>query len=402
MRFQYVARTKSGELQTGYIESINKETAFNTLSSHDLFVLSIEKPRQPAWYFPFLDYFKRVKSLDLVIFTRQFSTMLQAGIPLSDALKNLYRQTRNIFLKEAVFEIAADIDSGLSLSQALSKHGAIFDEFYVNLVQSAEITGRVEEVLGFLADYLEKEHAVRTKVRSALIYPAFVLGIFFVVGGILVGVVFPQIAPIFEESNVPLPFVTRALLGVGNFLAEWWLAVVVVLLILLALLIDYGRSREGRIVYDEIAVKLPVLGGLFKKTYIARFAESASVLIKGGIPITQAIEISSHTVGNYIYRELLHDAAEAIRRGELISSVLEKNDEYFPPIVGQMIAVGESTGKIDEMFVRLARFYEREVDDMVGNLVELIQPALMVVVGILTGLLFASILLPIYNLVQAF
>jgi type IV pilus assembly protein PilC len=147
---------------------------------------------------------------------------------------------------------------------------------------------------------------------------------------------------------------------------------------------------------------MPVLGELFKKVYIARFAESANVLIRGGIPITQAIEISSHTVGSYVYREVLHEAAEGIRRGELLSVLLERQEDFFPPMVSQMIAVGESTGKLDEMLGRMATFYEREVDDMVSNLVELIQPALMVVVGVLTGLLFASILLPIYNLVQAF
>lgn len=402
MKYQYVARTKTGELQTGFVDGINKEAAFNTLSTHDLFVLSLETPRAATWYSPFVDFFKRVKSLDLVVFTRQFSTMMQAGIPLGDALKNLYRQTKNPILKEAIFEITADIESGLSLSQALGKHSPIFSEFYINLVQSAEVTGRVEEVLGFLADYLEKEHIVATKVRSALIYPAFVVGMFFVVGGILVGVVFPQIGPIFEESGVPLPLVTRVLLGTGNFIAAWWLAIIVVVLILAALLIDYGRSKEGKIVFDELSVKIPVLGDLFKKSYVARFAESAGVLIRGGIPITQAIEISSHTVGNSVYRELLHDAAEGVRRGELLSLQLEKSEEYFPPIVSQMIGVGESTGKIDEMFARMAKFYEREVDDMVSRLVELIQPSLMVVVGVLTGLLFASILLPIYNLVQAF
>ncbi len=402
MKYQYVARTKTGELQTGYVEGMSKEVVFNTLSGHNLFVLSLEAPSRPSVFSPILDFFKRVKSIDLVVFTRQFSTMLQAGIPLGDSLKNLYRQTSNSVLKEAIFEISADIDSGLSLSQALSKHGSIFSEFYINLVQSAEVTGRVEEVLGVLADYLEKEHIVRSKVRSAMIYPIFVIVMFFIVGGILVGVVFPQIGSIFEESGVALPFLTRALLITGNFLVDWWLALVVVVSIFIILLLDYGQSKEGREVYDQLSVQLPFVGKLFRKVYVARFAESASVLIRGGIPITQAIEISSHNVGNTIYRELLHEAAEGIRRGELLSRLFEKNETYFPPIVGQMIGVGESTGKLDEMLSRLAKFYEREVDDLVGNLVELIQPALMVVVGIMTGLLFASILLPIYNLVQAF
>lgn len=402
MKYRYVARTKTGELQTGFVEAPTREVGFTTLSGHDLFVLSIEEPREATWLSSLIGYFKRVRQIDVAIFTRQFATLLEAGIPLSDALKSLYRETRNPVLREIIFEVSADIDAGLSLSQAMARHETVFSEFYINLLRSAEVTGRVESVMGFLADYLEKEHILRTKVRSALIYPIFVTALFFIVGGILVGVVFPQISPIFEEAQVDLPLATQVLLSLGNFVREWWLAIVIIALIFLGLIIDYARSREGRLVFDELAIKLPVLGGLFRKMYVARFAESASVLIRGGIPITQAIEIASHTVGSAVYREALHEASEGIRRGELLSSLIEKGGELFPPMVSQMVAVGESTGKLDEMLDRMAGFFTREVDDSVSNLVELIQPSLMVVIGVLTGLLFASILLPIYNLVQAF
>lgn len=402
MKYQYSARTKSGELQVGYVESASREAAFQMLSGHDLFVLSIEAERPPTILTRIADYVRRVRLLDLAIFTRQFATMLEAEIPLGDTLKSLYRQTKNAILRETIFEVSSDVDAGLSLSQALGKHGAIFNDFYVNLVRSAEVTGRVEEVMGFLADYLEKEHVLRSKVKNALVYPAFVVGLFFVVAGILVGVVFPQIGPIFEESGVALPLPTRLLIGTGEFIADWWIAILIVVAILLFTLIDYARSREGRIVIDQVSVKLPVVGQLVVKTYVARFAEAVNVLIRGGIPITQAIEVSADTIGSDVYRDALKEAAAGIRRGELLSAALEKNETYFPPIVSQMIAVGESTGKIDDMLKRLAAFYTREVDDLVANLVELIQPALMVVVGILTGLLFASLLLPLYSLVRAF
>ncbi|MDO8585012.1 MAG: type II secretion system F family protein [bacterium] len=402
MKYQYSARTKSGEMQMGYVESGSREAAFQMLSGHDLYVLSIEAEREPTFLTHVADYFRRVKLLDVAIFTRQFSTMLEAEIPLGDTLKSLYRQTTNAILRETIFEISSDIDAGLSLSQALGKHGNVFDNFYVNLVRSAEVTGRVEEVMGFLADYLEKEHILQSKVKNALIYPAFVVGLFVVVAGILIGVVFPQIGPIFEESGVQLPLPTRVLIGAGNFLANWWFAVVIVSAIFLFMAIDYARSREGKIVIDQISVKLPVFGQLFVKTYVARFAEAVNVLIRGGIPIAQAIEISADTIGSDVYREALKEAAAGIRRGELMSATLEKNETYFPAIVSQMIAVGESTGKLDDMLKRLATFYTREVDDLVTNLVELIQPALMVVVGVLTGLLFASLLLPLYSLVRAF
>ena len=402
MKYRYSARTKTGELQVGFVESVSSDAAVNVLSSHELFVLSIEAIERPAWYNAVINFFNRVKRVDLMVFTRQFATMLQASIPLGDALKSLYRQTNNLILKEAIFEVAADVSAGLSLSQALERHTNIFSEFYINLVRSAEITGQVEASMIFLADYLEKETALLAKVRNALIYPVFVIILFLVIAGILMGVIFPQLEPVFRESNVPLPVITEIFLGVGQFLANWWLAILLVAIVLVILVVDYFRSDEGGVVLDQILINLPLLGGLFKKVYVARFAEAASVLIKGGIPIAQAIEISGHNIGSVIYRDALHEAADGLRRGELLSQYLEKNERYFPPLVSQMVAVGENTGRLDEMLDRVSTFFTREVDIMVGGLVELIQPALILVIGALVGLLFASILLPIYNLVQVF
>ena len=384
----------------GYIESPDKDVAFNTLGSHELYVLSVEKVLSPRWYQVFFLYLRRVRRKDLSIFTRQFATMLGAKISIHDALNALYYQTPNPILREAIFEVLADIDSGIPLSQALERRSEIFFEFYVNLLQSAEVTGQVEESMGFLADYLEKEMLLVSKVKNALIYPAFVLGLAVIVGAILIGLVFPQIAPIFKEADFELPLVTRVFLSVGNFINEWWQALVIFFIVFIGIFIQYGRSKEGKAVVNQIALGFPVVGDLFRTLYVARFSEIASVLIKGGIPIAQAIEISGHTLGSPLYREALHDVAEAVRRGEQLSGVFERQGKLFPPIVSQMVVVGEQTGKLDEMFVRIATFYSREVENIVGNLVELIQPMLMVVIGVVVGFLFASILLPIYNLIQ--
>ena len=402
MKFRYSARTKTGELQVGFIDGLTKDAALSSLHSHDLYVLSIEGSGDLPWYAPVTRFFNRVRPADLMIFTRQFATMLEAAIPLGDTLKALYRQTRNETLRNAVFEIGGDIDSGLALSQALERQNQIFSEFYVNLVKSAEVTGRVQETVQFLADYLEKENALISKVRNAMIYPVFVIVLFLVAAGVLMGVVFPQIEPIFRDANVALPLITRIFLATGHFIANWWLALLVIVFAFGAFVAEYLRSDEGRVVYDETVLSVPVIGTLLRQAYVARFGEAMSVLIKGGIPIAQAIETSGHTVGSMSYRDALHGVAEDIRRGELLSRALEGQERYFPPLVSQMVAVGESTGRLDEMLGRVAQFYTREVDGMVGNLVELIQPALMVVIGALVGLLFASILLPIYNLVQVF
>ncbi len=401
MKYSYQARDKGGELQVGTVDAASREAALNVLSGHDLYILSLETFKESKWADRILQFFRRVKRKDLMVFSRQFATLLSAKISLSSGLKTLYNQTPNLALKETINELSSDIDAGLSLSQALERHPQVFSEFYINMVRSAEVTGRIESVMDFLADYLEKEVALVSRVRNALIYPVIVIILFVVVAGLMITLVLPQLAPIFKESGVSLPFFTMALINIGIFMAQWWWAVVVILLVFVFLLFDYFRTPEGRIVYDELSVKLPVLGGLSKKVIVARFAEATSVLIKGGIPITQAIEIASHTIDNVVYKDILHDAAEYIRAGELMSEALEKS-RAFPALVCQLLAVGEATGRLEELLSRISNYYTREVDDLVANLVELIQPALIVVIGIFVGVLFASILLPIYNMAQMF
>jgi len=402
MKFKYTARTQTGELQTGFVEGVNREAAYNVLIGNNLYLLSLESSEVPHWYDPVVNFLKKVKKKDVMIFTRQFAVLLGAKISLGDSLKNVYKQTANLALREAIGEVSSDVDSGLSLSQALERHGQIFSNFYISMIRSAEITGRVDEVVNYLADYLEKEYVFGTKIKGALTYPIIVFALIFVVAGIMVGFVFPQLTPIFKESNVDLPFLTKMFIFLGDFIMQWWLVLLIFLIMIGISLINYFKSAEGKIVFDEVAVRLPVFGNLFKQTYIARFAESASVLIKGGIPVAQALEISSHTVGSVVYRDSIKDLADAVREGVLLSNALEQNSNYFPSLVSQMVAVGESTGQLDALLGRVADFYTREAGETIDNLVELIQPALMIVMGIVVGILFAAVLLPMYGLVQAF
>ncbi|MBI1960969.1 MAG: type II secretion system F family protein [Candidatus Liptonbacteria bacterium] len=402
MKFRYNARTKEGELQTGLIDAPSRESALTILSGHDLYVLSMESLERVGGMQKFLSFFERVGRKDIMIFTRQFATLIESKIPLGDSLRTLHRQTTNPILKDVVFEISTDVDSGLALSQALDRHANIFSEFTISMVRSAEVTGRMEEVLGFLAGYLEKEALLLSKVRSALIYPAIVIALFFVVAGIMLTVVLPQITPIFKESNVPLPLLTRALIGTGDFLTQWWIALLIILSVVVLLAVEYVRAPEGKAVVDDVSLQLPVLGDLFRKLNTARFAESANVLLQGGIPVAQAIQISANTVGNSAYRVALGEIAEAVRAGAPLSQTLAQYDRYFPILVSQMVAIGEGTGRLDEMLSRVSAFYSRDVDSMVGNLVELIQPLLMIIVGVSVGVLFAAILLPLYDLARAF
>lgn len=386
----------------GSVEALNRNEATSILSSHELFILSLEEIGRREILGQLLDYFNRVKSKDLMIFTRQFAALMSARVSLGDALKTLENQTINETLRKIVGDVAADVDAGLSLSQSLQKYNRVFSDFYVNMVRSAEVTGRLDESINFLADYIEKQVNLTARIKSALIYPVILLGLFFIVAGVMVVVVFPQIGPIFKEAGVEVPVFTRVLLKGGEFLSSWWWAIFILFGIFGFWGINYFRSNEGKVFRDEIVLRTPVINKLLRQLYVARLAESLGVLIKGGIPIAQAIEITGATVGSAAYTEALAKTANEVRQGELFSRSLAMRGELFPPLVGQMVAIGESTGRLDEMLGRVSSFYTREVETSVNQLVELIQPLLLVVVGLLVGGLFASILIPIYNLAQTF
>lgn len=401
MKFSYKARTKEGELQIGNVEATSRDAAAAVLTSHDLFVLSVEPVSEDSMLARLSNFFERVKTVDLMIFTRQFATLLASQVPLGDSLRSLYAQTTKPTMKEIITEISSDIDSGFPLSQALARHPSVFSEFYVNMIKSAEVTGRLGEILDFLADYLEKQSILIGKMRNALVYPAFVIGLFVVVVFVMMTMVLPQMMPIFTEAKVQLPFITQVVIAMSNFLQGYWWALLVVLAVTAVLFIDYVQTNEGKMIIDEISLRLPIFGSLFQYMYVARFAESTRVLIQGGLTIPQAVEISSHTIGNYVYRDVLHEAAQNIRKGQLLSQAL-KNAPYFPALVGQLIAVGESTGRLEVLLSKVSDYYGRQVDDKVSNMVELIQPALLVVIGVMVAGLFAAILLPLYSLTNAF
>lgn len=401
MKFGYKARTKEGELQVGNVEATSREAAISILSSHGLFILGVNPIDKEGWSDRFLEFFRRVRTTEIMIFTRQFATLLASQVPIGDSLRNLYHQTTKPVLKEVVGEVVNDVESGFSLSQAIGRHPGVFSEFYVNMVKSAEVTGRLSETLDFLADYLEKQSILSGKIRNAMTYPIFILVLFIAAVLVMVTMVLPQITPIFEESNVELPIMTKILISGGNFIMGWWWAILIMLAIVIMLIIDYFHTEEGKIVFNEIGLRIPILGGVLKQLYVSRFADSVRVLISGGLTIPQAIEVTSHTIGNYIYRDILREAAQKIRQGQLLSQAL-KNNEYFPPLVGQLVAIGESTGRLESLLEKVGSFYRRQVEDKVNNMVELIQPLLMVIVGLMVGGLFASILLPLYNLTSSF
>ncbi len=398
MKFKYQAKTKDGEMQVGFVEAGNRDAAAAILTSHDLFLLSLAAEAPPGVMDQVSRFFSRVKQKDLVIFARQLSTLLEARLPLSDALKILHDQTVNPTLKEAIYQISEDIDAGLSFSQALGRQEAVFPEYYTEMVRAAEVTGNLNEVASFLADYTEKEGILAGKIASALIYPGIVLALFAVVAFILLTFVYPSLGTVFAQNGVALPWYTQVLLSIGIFLESWWIAVLIVLIVLAGLLINYLQTDEGKAVLDEAKVRAPIVKNVFTPVVLARFGNAAALLVHGGIPIAQSLEILSHMLGNSLYRDTVHNIADDVRQGSLLSESIAKYPGYFPPLVSQMIAVGETTGKVEDMFARVAGVYTREADEVTNNLVDLIQPVMMIGMGLMVGILFASVLIPIYNL----
>ena len=398
MKFKYQAKTKDGEVQVGFVEAGNRDTAVSILTSHDLFVLSVASEAPPSFLDRISVFFARARRKDLIVFARQLATLLEARLPLNDALKILNEQTSNKTLKEAVYQVSEDINAGLSFSQALERQGGTFPDYYIEMIRAAEVTGNMSEIAAFLADYTEKEGVLAGKVSSALIYPGIVLGLFVVVAFILLTFVYPSLGGVFAQNNVTLPWYTQILLDTGTFLSKWWPVVIVAVVALGLLLVNYFQTDEGSALLDEAKLRVPIVKKVFTPLVMARFGNSAALLVHGGIPIAQALEIISHMVGNSLYRDVVHDVAQDVRQGVLLSQSIEKYPGYFPPLVSQMIAVGETTGKIEDMFTRLSGIYTRETDQVAGNLVDLIQPVMMIGMGLMVGLLFASVLIPIYNL----
>ncbi len=401
MKFSYEARTPNGDVQTGTVEAASFEGALEILQRYDLIVVDIKEEKEGVSLSTEIKFLTRIKKQDIVLFSRQLAVLFDAQVPLLESLRTLANQSINPKLRGVINEVADDIDAGTSFSDALEKHSKHFSNFYVNVVRAGEASGRLHEVLNYLADHEEKNYDLTRKVKGALIYPAFIVFSIIAVGFVMMMFVVPKITSIFEETNSELPFLTKIVISTSGFLQSFWWLILIALVGLGFLLWRYVKTTEGRRSWDKFLLNIPVLKDLFRKMYLARFTENLSTLIKGGIPIIQALSITAEVVGNKVYQETISEATEEVRKGGDISNVLKTN-KYIPSLVVQMISVGEGTGKLDVILSKIASFYQKDVDNMVNNLTSIIQPILIVVLGVAAGLLVAAVLLPIYNLSSSF
>ncbi|MEK7629107.1 MAG: type II secretion system F family protein [Patescibacteria group bacterium] len=398
MKFNYQARTPQGLIQTGSVEAQNRDVAIETLHRYSLVILEIieEKKGFALSLGGEISFLSRVKNQDIVIFSRQLAVLFDAQVPLVQALNTLSEQSSPV-LKKIIKEVATDVDSGNSFSQSLEKFPKVFSFFYVSVVKAGEVSGRLQEVLNYLADHEERSYDLNKKVKGALIYPIFIVSSLVVVGAVMMIFVIPQLTAVLVESGQELPFITKLIIGLSNFMINyWWLA-----LLMVGGLIGGSwytlQTKSGQDYWDKIKLHLPIFGGIFRKIYLSRLSENLGTLIKGGIPIIQALTITADVVGNFVFKTIILKAREEVRRGSTINSVFS-TEKDIPPLVSQMVMIGEQTGKLDVLLAKVAIFFQKDVDNIMENLTSLIQPILILVLGAAAGILVAAILLPIYNL----
>ena len=397
--FKYKAFAQDKTLQSGLVEANNRDYVEEILKEKGLAIVTISEMAAAKKFN--LSFLNRVKGKDIVIFSRQFSVLVSANVAMVQSLKILVDQTSNLTLKMIVSEIADEVDAGSPLSEALSKRPKVFSNFYVSVIKSGETSGKLDEVLGYLADEMEKDYDMMSKIKGAMIYPAFVLCALAAVGAVMMIFVVPKLTSILTESGTELPLTTKMLIGTSEFMTNyWWLLIIISVGLFLAVRFYISRPR-GRRQFDLIKLKLPIFGHLFQLIYLVRFTRSMNTLIVGGVTISNSLKVAAEVVSNEIYRELIEKTIKEVEDGNSISSVF-MDSKTIPKMVSQMLSIGEKTGKMDIILARISDFDGREIATMVANLMTLMEPIIMVIMGVAVGIMVAAIILPMYNLASNF
>ncbi len=397
MNFTYQAITDTGEKRSGTIEAVNRDLAVAGLQRRGLIVTEIKDEKQSRKWFE-LTIYEKVPMKQVVILSRQISTLFEAQVSALKAFSLLADNAQNKLLGSKLSQVVSDLQAGSSIAGALAKHPDVFSEFYVNMVKAGEESGKLTQVFSYMADYLDREYALTSKTKHALVYPAFVIGIFVVVMILMFTVVVPKLSAIITESGQAVPFYTKIVMGISSFLVKYGIFLLILFVVFVAYVIRLSRTTRGKQVLDEMRLSIPVVGTLYQKLYLARIADNMDTMLSSGIPIVRAIEITAAVVGNKRYQGVLLAAKESVKAGKPLSGALATYPAEIPKIMTQIILVGEETGSMGSILKMLARFYKREVDEAVDTLVGLIEPFMIISLGLGVGLLLVSILVPIYNI----
>ena len=397
MLYNYKATTREGEDKVGTIDAFGLDVAIASLQKRDLIIVSIKPAEGDSFVDRFFAAIQGVKTKDVVIISRQLATLFEAKVSVLDTFKLLSSETENPVLRKVMSEITDDIQSGVPISGAMSKHPSVFSSFFVSLVRSGEESGKLPESFNYLADYLERQYAIVSKAKSALIYPAFVVVSFLVVMVLMLVLVIPRLAEILTETGQAVPFYTQLVLGLSGFLVKYGIFAFIFFIFLILVTWRYAVSSMGRSAVDEIRLRIPYVGTLYKRFFLSRIADNMDTLITSGVSMIRSLEITADVVGSDVYRRVLMNALDSVKSGSPLSSSLAESG-YVPQIMVQMTRIGEETGNLGFVLKTMSRFYKREVDTAVDTLVALIEPLMIIFLGVAVGLLLVSVLGPIYNI----
>lgn len=398
MLFRYKAIDEKGINKEGEIDALNRDMAISGLQHRGLIIISVTEAEKEQSLFK-KSFFEKVKKKEIVILSRQMSTLFEAQVSALKIFSMLAESTRNKLLRNKLNQITDDIQSGLSISNALAKHPDAFSNFYVSMVKTGEETGKLNQTFAHLADYLDRQYSLTAKTRNALIYPIFVIATFFVVMGLMFVVVIPKISSIITDSGQEVPVYTQIVISISDFFVHYGFIVIIFLILLGIWIWRLSMTEKGKTYLDRKRFVIPGVGDLFRKLYLSRIADNLDTMLTAGIPIIRSLEITAEVVGSKVYENVMKSAIEDVKSGSSLSGSFERHPEEMPGIMIQMVKVGEETGSLGSILKTLGDFYKRELDNAIDTLVGMIEPVMIVVLGLGVGVLLVSVLMPIYNMV---
>ena len=403
MLFTYIAKDQSGRPIEGSIEAFDRNEAGDALFKRNLIIISLKEARpsfikhkgEPIFIL------KSVGAKDLVFASRQLAMMISAGLALVDSLELCSSQSTNKYLRYVLLKIAEEVKTGSRFSAALARYPKIFNNFFINMVKAGEVSGRLKEVMEYLANEREKDYNLTKRLQGAMIYPIFIFVTVVGVVIVLMTVVLPNLSSILLESGTQLPWTTRLVMAISDFFANHYVFVIAVIILLIVAAFIVNRIKSARIVRDRILFRIPIIGELLQMIFLTRFTQGLATLLTGGLPIVLALEIVADIVGSDLYRELILSTAREVEMGNSVATAFKKSKDV-PATLSHLMTVGEKTGKLEEIFTRVSEFYTREVDRTLTNLVSLLEPFIIIFLGLVVGFIAIAVIVPIYNLTSSF
>ncbi len=402
MLFKYQAIDQTGAKQDGSIDAVSRDVAISSLQRRGLSISSIVEsdPDAKSLLGSKFTLFESVTNRDVVLLSRQIATLFEAQVSALRVFRLLAAESEKPFMGRILTEVGDDLQAGSPISKALSKHPKVFSAFYVNMVKAGEESGKLDQTFLYLADYLDRSYEVMSRAKNALIYPAFVVATFLVVMILMMTMVIPRISSILTDAGQKIPAYTQVVIAISNFFVNYGIFLLILFVVGVVFLFRYSTTPSGKAAFSSFELSVPYVGDLYKKLYLSRIADNLATMLSSGISVLQAVDVTSNVVGNAVYADILSQVSVSVKGGGSVSGSLEKRPEV-PGIMVAMIRVGEETGELASILKTLAHFYQREVSTSVDTLVGLIEPIMIVTLGLGVGILLASVLVPIYNLSSA-